>query len=207
MNVNDSTSSVWDQNAEAVIVHGTVVRGADDALGQLFQSFRAYLLTVAGQELNIDLRGKCGASDVVQETFREAHRDRKSFRGKTVHDVRAWLRGILLNNIRDVRKAYGQTKRNIGVEVAHGHRTLDSLIDPELTPCGRASAQEQAGQVAHAIAGLPDDYRRIIELRSRENESFQEIGRVLGRSPDAARMLWFRAIESLRRELVKPDAA
>jgi RNA polymerase sigma-70 factor, ECF subfamily len=75
-----------------------------------------------------------------------------------------------------------------------------------LTPSASASAREEAGAIARAIAGLPADYRRVIELRSRENLRFHEIGRVLDRSPDAVRMLWFRAIESLRRELVKPDA-
>ena len=60
--------------------------------------------------------------------------------------------------------------------------------------------------IACAIAELPDDYRRVIELRSRENRTFQEIGCELNRSPDAARMLWFRAIESLRQALVGTDA-
>jgi hypothetical protein len=44
MNGNDSTSSVCDQESEAVIVGGPVVGSADDALGQLLQGFRAYLL-------------------------------------------------------------------------------------------------------------------------------------------------------------------
>ena len=207
MNGNDSTSSVCDQELEAVVVvGGPVVGSADDTLGQLLQGFRAYLLIVANQELASDLRGKCGASDVVQETFREAHRDWNAFRGKTVNDVRAWLRGILLNNVRDVTRSYRQSKRKTGLEVPIRTRTLHSLIDPELTPSASASAREEAGTIARAIAGLPADYRRVIELRSRENQSFKEIGRVLGRSPDAVRMLWFRAIESLRRELVKPDA-
>jgi hypothetical protein len=65
MNGNDSTSSVCDQEAEAVIVGGPVVGSADDTLGQLLQGFRAYLLIVAKAELASDLRGKCGASDVV----------------------------------------------------------------------------------------------------------------------------------------------
>jgi RNA polymerase sigma-70 factor (ECF subfamily) len=206
MNGNSSTSSVCDEEFQAGTVGLPVVGTADDAIGQLLQGFRAYLLIVAREELAADLRGKCGASDVVQETFREAHRDWKAFRGKTVGDVRAWLRGILLNNVRDVTKSYRQTKRNAGLEVPIGTGTLHSLIDPELTPSASASAREEAGAIARAIAGLPADYRRVIELRSRENLPFQEIGRVLDRSPDAVRMLWFRAIESLRRELVKPDA-
>jgi RNA polymerase sigma-70 factor (ECF subfamily) len=205
MSANDSMSSVWDESDEAFIIEGTMTRGENDALGQLLQSFRAYLMTVAGREMTIALRGKCGASDVVQETFREAHRDRTAFRGKTRHELRAWLKRILLNNIRDFTKGFRQTKRQARLEVPMGPETLNALIDPELTPRGRACHREDTVVIARAIAGLPEDYRRVIELKSRENWTFQEIGQEMGRSPDAARMLWFRAIESLRRELAASD--
>jgi RNA polymerase sigma-70 factor, ECF subfamily len=205
MNVCDPTSGVRDLE-KGVIALEAVGDNLDSALGQLLQSFRTYLLTVAAQKLSPALRRKCGASDVVQDTFSEAHRDWHAFRGDTATEVRAWLRGILLNNIRDVARKYGQIKRRSGLEVPIGRDAHDELVDPELTPRACASAQEESRVVADAIAALPDDYRRVIELRSRDNRSFHEIGRLLGRSPDAARMLWFRAIESLRRGLVEPDA-
>jgi RNA polymerase sigma-70 factor, ECF subfamily len=206
MSMNDSMSSVWDQNAEALIVDGTMTADTDDSLGQLLQGFRVYLLAVARRELDFDLRRKCGASDLVQETFREAHRDRKAFRGKTQRELRTWLKKILRNNIQDVRKTYGKTKRQARLEVPIGPEACHTLIDPGLTPGTRALAQEERGVIARAIAELPEDYRRVIELRSRDNRTFHEIGRELKRSHDAARMLWFRAIESLRQVLAESDA-
>jgi RNA polymerase sigma-70 factor, ECF subfamily len=207
MRGNDSTSSVGDDEAaEATGDRGPTSPRECHSLGPLLQSFRAYLLAIADRELSPNLRGKCGASDVVQETFREAHRDWTRFRGNSPQELRAWLRGILLNNIRDAGRGYQQTKRDAGLEQPIGPQVLESLVDPELTPRATACAREEAVAVARAIAGLPDDYQRVIEMRNRENRSFQEIGRDMGRSPDAARMLWFRAIESLRRELVNPHA-
>jgi RNA polymerase sigma-70 factor (ECF subfamily) len=51
-----------------------------------------------------------------------------------------------------------------------------------------------------AIERLPADYRRVMELRYTEGLSFEEVGRRLGRSADAARMLWARAVDRLRQE-------
>jgi RNA polymerase sigma-70 factor (ECF subfamily) len=189
----------------AISTPGDDLDGKD--LGQQFESFRAYLLMVAGQEMNGELRGKCGASDLVQETLCEAHRDRAAFRGRTSRDLRAWLRGILLNTIRDVARSYAMAKRKIGLEVPMGRVQLRGLIDPELTPGARAVAREHAEAVDAALARLPEDYRRVIDLRSREHRPFGEIGQLLGRSTDAARMLWFRALERLQQELGEPDGA
>ena len=48
---------------------------------------------------------------------------------------------------------------------------------------------------------LPEDYRRVIQLRYREGLSFEQIGEVLERTPNSARKLWARAIERLKSDL------
>jgi RNA polymerase sigma-70 factor (ECF subfamily) len=66
---------------------------------------------------------------------------------------------------------------------------------------GRAMAREQAEAFHAALGRLPDDYRQVILLRYQQELSFEEIGRQLGRSPNAARMLWLRALERLKQEM------
>ncbi len=58
-------------------------QGDPVALGRVLETFRDYLLLVANEELEPDLRAKLGGSDLVQETFLGAQRDLTSFRGKT----------------------------------------------------------------------------------------------------------------------------
>src|SRR5262249_13094013 len=48
--------------------------GSPEALGQLLELCRRYLLQVANAELETLLQAKAGASDLVQETFLEAQR-------------------------------------------------------------------------------------------------------------------------------------
>jgi RNA polymerase sigma-70 factor (ECF subfamily) len=66
-------------------------------------------------------------------------------------------------------------------------------------------AQEQMQQLRQALERVPDDCRRVIILRYVEQYSFEEIGRLMERTPNAARLLWLRAIERVKQELRVPD--
>ena len=69
------------------------------------------------------------------------------------------------------------------------------------TPSAAVVRQEQDEALQAALARLPDDYRRVLALRYDEERTFEEIGTLLQRSPNAARKMWLRAIERLQREL------
>ena len=64
---------------------GQVRGGATEAAGPLLERYRNYLKLLARIQINRRLQGKIDASDVVQETFLEAHRDFMQFRGTTEH--------------------------------------------------------------------------------------------------------------------------
>jgi RNA polymerase sigma factor (sigma-70 family) len=65
-------------------------------------------------------------------------------------------------------------------------------------------AKERSHALHEALSRLPEHYRQVIHWRLWEEQSFEEIARRLDRSVDAARMLWWRAIASLERELNGP---
>jgi DNA-directed RNA polymerase specialized sigma24 family protein len=52
---------------------------------------------------------------------------------------------------------------------------------------------------------LPPDYLQVIQWRQWDELPFTEIARRLERSVDAARMLWWRAIERLQKEMNPPE--
>lgn len=184
--------------------------GSRDALGKVLESARQYLLSIARQELEADLRAKNSPSDVVQETFVEAQRAFGQFQGDTEDELLAWLRQLLLHRVGKLRRRYRDTqKRRLAREVALG--ADDSSDGPAggltanmLSPSGQAMENEQDQALQAALGRLPEDYRRIITLRYQEQLPFEEIGRLLQRSPDAARKLWARAVERLHDELDPP---
>jgi RNA polymerase sigma-70 factor, ECF subfamily len=185
--------------------------GSREALGQALEICRGYLLRVADQGLDEDLRAKGGASDLVQETFLEAQRDFGRFQGSSEQELLAWLRLLLLHNVANFTRRYrGTGKRHVDREIALDTAEPPAGRLPRLatdipSPSSEAIAHEQAEKLRQALERLPEDYGRVIRLRNQERRSFEEIGLLLGRSAEAARRLWSRAVERLQRELEAPS--
>jgi RNA polymerase sigma-70 factor (ECF subfamily) len=180
--------------------------GSHEALGQALEACRAYLLLIANQQIDPHLRAKGGASDLVQETFLEAQRDFTHFQGDGIEQFQAWLRAILLNNVRNFTRHYYADKRELGREVRLEPETPSANMGQALpaetpSPSARAIAKEDASRVVAALERMPPDYRQVIALRNQEGRSFAEVATILARSENAVRKLWFRAIERLREEL------
>ncbi len=66
-------------------------------------------------------------------------------------------------------------------------------------------ADEQAVALRRALDRLPEEHRRVVVLRFEEERSFEEIGRLTGRSPDAVRKIWARAMGRLRQDCEGPS--
>jgi RNA polymerase sigma-70 factor (ECF subfamily) len=186
--------------------------GDADALGELLELFRTYLTVIAGEEMPDELRPKFNPSDVVQDTFLEAARLFDRFQGTERHELRGWLRGILLNKLRDLHRRYFEAQnREVGREQSlddssRGRPLRGELVNPDSSPSRQAVRNEEERRLNEAMARLPEEYRLVLVARSWEGLSFAEIGRKLQRSEDAARMLHLRALGRLQEEMRRNDA-
>jgi RNA polymerase sigma-70 factor (ECF subfamily) len=184
--------------------------GSHEAMGQALEACRRYLLLVAQRELAPELQAKGGASDLVQQTFLEAQRDFPRFQGTTEAELLAWLRCILLHNLGKFGRQYRATKkRGLEREVAldagsSGGGPQQQLAADSLSPSGHAIEREENEALQRAVERLPEDYRQVIHLRYREDQSFEQIAATMQRSVAAVRKLWARAVERLKQELEKP---
>jgi len=184
--------------------------GSAEALGRVLEAYRDYLLLVAERELAAELRAKAGASDLVQDTFLEAQRDFVQFRGDNGAELRAWLRKLLLNNLAAFGRRYRDTaKRQLGRELPLAEDSSGgqgaALPGDTPTPSTHAMAHEQAEALSRAIERLPEEYRQVLTLRYQDRLGYEEIGRRMGRSADAARLLFTRAIARLKLEMRGSD--
>lgn len=185
-------------------------RGGDRvALGHLFSAARVYLVNIADAELEQVLRTKGSGSDVVQDALAEAQQILARFNGSRFEEFLAWLRAILLNKLADFRRHYFRTQmrrvdreRPIEPETTGGGM---QLAGSGATPSAEVVRAEEERLLAEALSRLPEHYRQAIAWRNFEGLAFGEIGRRLGKTEDAARMLWGRAIELLRQELERPQ--
>ena len=180
--------------------------GDREALGWLFERFGPFLLQIANEELDPRLRQKAGGSDLVQQTLLEAGQAIEGFQGATPDGFIAWLRRILLNNIANHRRHYLADKRSVRREVQLSDDGSQIMKLERLAPAVSSSSdhlcrQETQTVVAQAFGSLSVDYQLVISYRNETKRTFQEIGRLMDRSEDAARKLWARAIEALKTEI------
>jgi RNA polymerase sigma-70 factor (ECF subfamily) len=187
-------------------------QGDPQALGPLLESYRNYLTLLARAQLGRSLRTRSSPSDVVQETYLEAHRDFAQFRGRSEAELVSWMRTILLHNIaRVVERHRGAQKRDVRREDSLRRHVADmersssqfdlALVSAWSSPSGQVQRREQAVLLADQLARLSKPHREVIILRNLEDCSFEEVAERMGRSSGAVRMLWLRAIDQLRKQL------
>jgi RNA polymerase sigma-70 factor (ECF subfamily) len=200
----------WKEQAEPLL--RAAQAGDAVARGQLLELYRNYLSAIADAELANALRPKAGASDVVQDTLLEAHNFFARFEGEEGDGFRAWLRGILMNKLAQIHAHYHdvqkrQVDREQSLEESGDAGCLrDGLVAADLSPSGQVVRDEEEQHLHNILAQLPEAVRQVIVWRNWEGQSFAEIGRRLGRSEDAARMFFTRALEMLAEKLGARDA-
>jgi RNA polymerase sigma-70 factor (ECF subfamily) len=74
-----------------------------------------------------------------------------------------------------------------------------ALAAPVSSPSAHAVRREQSVLLADALQTLPPDYREVFVLRILEHVPVEEIARRMGRSVNAVRKLWTRAMLALER--------
>lgn len=183
---------------------------------QLFEAYRPYLHLLAQGQLGRQLRAKCDASDLVQQTLLEAHRDFGGFKGNLEVELLAWLRRILAHNVFNEARRYAarqrDTKREVSIEqvqtgLEQSSMTLGRCLAANGPSPSSIVAKDEAGvNLAVTLAKLPEDYRAVLVLRVIEGLSAEEVGELLGRTAGAVRMLQMRALAALREVMVEPEA-
>jgi RNA polymerase sigma-70 factor (ECF subfamily) len=184
---------------------GQARAGSTTALGHLLERCRQYLLLVANGSLDSDLRPKAGASDLVQDTFVEAHQDFSHFHGTSERELLAWLTKILIHRLsNNVRRFRGTSKRDVEREVSLevGCDVEEvSLARPVAPPVQAIIARDEIDRLRTALDRLPKPMRDVLVLRTWERHTFVAIAARLDGTPDSVRKLWGRAVRRLQAKL------
>jgi RNA polymerase sigma-70 factor (ECF subfamily) len=170
--------------------------GDEHAFARLFGRHADLLAGRIRRVLPARIARKVSAADVLQEVRITAFQRLRDFEPRGDGSFRRWLMRIAELKVGAELKRYGQAaKRAARAEVTRGQRpTTGQFQARDPSPSEMAMAAEDRRFVRDALALLPDDYRRILELVYVEQLNLREAGERLGRSMDAARKLYGRAL-------------
>ena len=129
------------------------------------------------------------AEELTQETFYQAFLSLKTFKGDSKADT--WVLAIA----RNVYLKHCRKEKHLSDEELN----LDILSAPfQGEPHEVLATEEKKEEVVTILHNLPEHYRTVIIWREIEELPFDEIGKMLGKSPSTVRVLLFRAKKKFR---------
>jgi len=143
------------------------------------------------------------AKDLVQETFLNAYRGFKDFRGES--QISTWLYTIASRAcLRMRRKRKGAPERELSLDefipTAEGEFRLQIPVEG-LSPEEALQNKQLREALDAAIEKLPPKYKMVLVLRDMEGLSAKAVGSILGLNERAVKSRLHRARLFVRREL------
>jgi len=179
--------------------------GDESALNHLCNVYGPRILWLVRFRMGKELRSKLESVDLVQDVLVSALQDLRGFTYKNEGDFVRWLSRITENKLRNYLDRLHADKRDIRREIRLNTRgpiledSFAAAMEPidNTTPSAILSKREEFDRLARAIDALKPDYRQVIVLAKIEGLPYREIGMKLGKSADAVRMLYSRAMAAL----------
>lgn len=130
--------------------------------------------------------------DLTSEVFHDALANIGRFEWRGV-PFSAWLLRIASNALADHYSRVAKHHKNSALE-----GTQETNVIAFNTTFDEA---DERARLFRLVKTLPEDQRRVVEMRFAEEKSIREIANEINRSEGAVKQLQFRALESLRAEL------
>jgi len=158
------------------------------AFGQLYDRYAGQIYRFVRARVRDDGL----AEDITAEVFLSALRHIKSYQDQG-RPFSCWLYRIAVNA---VASHYRNQRSPLSLD-----EHLD-VVSPLLDPLDEVVGRERIRTVWEAVDRLPTQQRAAMILKFSEDMTMEDVGAVLGKTPAAAKLLIYRAMQRLRRELV-----
>jgi RNA polymerase sigma-70 factor (ECF subfamily) len=153
-----------------------------------------------------ELRAVIAPDDILQEVWIAASKGISSLRSP--HSVGSWLRRIAERELVDALRIARSRKRGGGHTYRPGDADRSSFVGPlgrvaaaQRTPSSEDAAREATEAVKEALAGLPPQQRRAVELYHIKGLSRDEVAMLMRRSGSAVNSLLYRGLRVLKNAL------
>lgn len=178
--------------------HDLVARtraGDTTAFDLLYRRLHDELLFAVRVHLGPSLRSKLQSEDILQSVAFDAFRAMPRVRAQSADGLRRYLHAMVLNKIHARSDQFEAEKRAGDVPLTAEHE--DGIASRQGSGEPTYFESERFTALERALAALPDEMRRVIVLRRVDGLSSKEAAVALGKSDEAARKLYSRAMARL----------
>ncbi len=168
------------------------IEGDRSAFEELVGAFEGRIRAFIQARIQPASRGQLDLDEILQDTFVRAFRSMGSFRGENPEEFRRWLTGVANKT---VLRAEHEARRHRALEIHPG------LTAKGISPSKALQREERRNRLQEAIDSLTGDHRQVIFLTRIEGLSLKQAAERMGRSPEAVRKLFWRALQELRNTL------
>ena len=197
MNPFSTFSSAGQANTQILLQRAK--SGDKSAYNDLFEGQRNRLQFYVEVKLGRKLRSQVETSDIVQETFLQAHRSFDQFQEsdsaqKTDPSQKTdqssflgWLYRIADNRIKDISGHFNAKKRKAENAVLRGTEIVQQILDENIGPATEVAKNEERTQLLSALDDMDKDARELLMLHFLKELSYQQIAETLNIPKTTAR--------------------
>ena len=178
--------------APAIYDQSEIVRLVERAAGGDFEAFGelySIYLDKIYRYVFYQVKDEMTAEDITEEVFVKAWKAIGSCKGKS-KTFSSWLYRIahnhLINTLRSMQKCVSMEKENI-VDVSDPKQEIETGLEHQ--------------ELLKVMTCLPQNQKQVIILKFMEGLGNREIGKTMGKSEGAIRVLQMRALTALRQKL------
>ena len=182
---------------------GRLDRDRQQAFQQLYRRLAPALYVWAVLRIPPGLRHRLEPEDLLQETWYRAYMNLAAFR-RELAPFRAWLHGIARNVLRDeLRGLIRRHRRLPPLQSPQRTEALAGALDEGASVTRQAMRDEGSRRLLAATRKLAGEERQLLILRGLEGHTYEETGRLLDITAQAAESRWRRLRRKLQERL--PD--
>lgn len=184
-------------SADTRALYDQARRGSPDDVNAFYERCARKLLPLIRLRLGRTLRREMESRDILQAVLCKSLGRLDNVKEPAA--VMAWLARIAENEIRDQADYYRRQRRNAAMRAPI--EAAANLPAPIRHALSQAIVSRQTEALEAALDELGEAQREIIVLRKLEELTFPEIASRLGKSEDACRMAFSRAMAALTMKL------
>ncbi|QDV55612.1 sigma-70 family RNA polymerase sigma factor [Rosistilla oblonga] len=167
------------------------------AIVRMFSELRPEIKQMIERHLDVRIRRRVDASDIVQSTFIDASKRVERYLNEQPMPVRQWLFYLAKMKAFETNHHHLLAKKR-DARREHDADALQGVGSDQSTPSQCFARKETNRRLGGALNRLPYRYRLVIELRHFQAFSNKQVSSYLELSEKAASKLYMRAIEKLR---------